>query len=205
MRDPLIAFRDQAEFDDRKLVALKRRRIFGVVLPLVTCSLVGVMVYVLMQTEPRRFNGASSKHVEDASSEESQVAAIASAYDASANERARIAAFAEEAERTAAAEEKAHTFAEGDIVVPVTDCLGFAEETDLHTFRAMLKNGDSAKARKFYEQLRKGQKSGKISKDEELEILSVSWSNDVMVEIGDEHWWVAPDWVKYPGVDKTGN
>lgn len=202
MRDPIYQFKDEVGNTETKASALKRKKFFNVAVPLFFVVLVVAGVIVLMQET----DSAAVMVTDDAANRETptemmQLSAIADVVEQSENEKARLTELSEDAKKAQDDRTTRSGFSVGEIVVPAGECLGFSEESDLSIFRTMLKHQDTAKARKFYEQQRKGRKSGKIAADEEMVVLSIAWNGSVLVEVGAEHWWVAPEWVKYPAAE----
>lgn len=203
MRDPIVQFKDEIGTGETKAAALKRKKFANIFIPLFLGACVVALVLVVMSEE----TPSSSVLTDDAAAKEKmtesmQIAAIAGGVE-DADEEARKAGDSapEKTPPETAAAKKKSPFSVGDIVVPSNECLGFAEASDLVTFRSMLQHGDVAKARKFYEQLHRTRNGGKIAPDEEMSVLAIAWNGSVLVEVGTYHWWVAPEWLKFPSVE----
>lgn len=204
MRNPIVQFKDEIGTGETKAAALKRKKFANIFIPLFLGACVVALVLVVMYEEPQ--HPAMVTDEDEAAknmTESMQIAAIAGGVeDMDAPQAAHDTESVREKSRAEiAAAKKKSPFAVGDIVVPTGECLGFAEASDLATFRSMLQHGDIPKARKFYEQLHRTRNGGKISPDEEMSVLSINWNGSVLVEVGTYHWWVAPDWIKFPAAE----
>lgn len=207
MRNPIVQFKDEIGTGETKAAAFRRRKFANIFIPLFLGACVVALVLVVMYEEPKRANvSADENAVAEKMTESMQVAAIAGVVeDLDAVPTEAEQSVREKTKAEIAAAKKKSPFAVGDIVVPTSECLGFAEASDLATFRNMLQHGDVDKARKFYEQLHRTRMGGKISPDEEMSVLAIAWNGTVLVETGSYRWWVAPDWLRFPSSDGTSS
>lgn len=203
MRNPIVQFKEEVGTGDTKAAALKRKKFANIFIPLFLGACVVALVLVVMYEEPTRANLVTDDSAQgQAMTESMQVAAIAGVVeDLDAVRGEAEESVRDKSKADTAAVKKKSPFAVGDIVVAAGECVGFAEESDLATFRSMLQHGDVPKARKYYEQLHHTRMGGKLSPGDEMSVLRIAWNGAVLVETGTYRWWVAPDWLKFPSVE----
>lgn len=190
MKEPLTVFKD-TDIPERNTHAdaLKRKNLLGCLVPLFCMGLAGAFVMGVIRMGP-------PKPVQPARAEMPEKKGAPKAAE---SERKKLASLTLESERTEQ-QTTSNSFEEGDEVQPVADCMGFAEATDLNTFRMMLRHGDSESARHYFEQLQTSHKSVKLPALLHMTVATTSWNGSLQVIAGAEGWWVAQEWLE-PATD----
>lgn len=194
MNEPKVQFRSEEELKaatNPRINAMKMRSFVGCLIPLICMACASVFVMTVIKMGPPKPTLAPGKDVVVKGAEEKEAEA---AGKRSVTERRTLAHLADKDQDTATAE--TIQFEVGDEVQPVTDCMGFAEETDLNAFRAMLRHGDASKARAYFEQLVTNHKGIKLPALLHMTVAGSAWNGSQQVIVGTDQWWVAQEWLE---------
>lgn len=174
--------------------AMKVRGFIGCLVPLICMACAGAFVMAVIRMGPPKPTLRPGKEVVVKAAEEKEAEA---ATKKAATERRTLANLTENAVHRGPADESGHApFEVGDEVQPVTDCMGFVEETDLNAFRSMLRHGDASKARSYFEQLVTHHKGIKLPALLHMTVSATAWNGSLQVIVGTEQWWVASEWLE---------
>lgn len=197
MNEPKVQFRTEEELkaaQNTRINAMKLRGFIGCLIPLICIACAGAFVMAVIRMGPPKPTLAPGKEVVVKAAEEKEAEA---ATKKAATERQTLANLTETgASNGADGDASQTTFEVGDEVQPVTDCMGFAEETDLNAFRSMLRHGDASKARSYFEQLVTHHKGIKLPALLHMTVAASAWNGSLQVIVGTEQWWVANEWVE---------
>lgn len=197
MKEPKVQFRTEEELkkaQNPRINAMKVRSAVGCLIPLVCMACAGAFVMAVIRLGPPKPTLPPGKEVVTKAAEEKEAEA---ATKRAVTERETLANLTENGAARGAASAAAQTsFEVGDEVQPVTDCMGFSEETDLNAFRAMLRHGDAAKARSYFEQMSLHHKGIKLPALLHMTVAASAWNGSLQVIVGTEQWWVANEWVE---------
>lgn len=194
MNEPRVQFRTEEELEGAKnprIDPVKMKGFIGCLFPFICMVCAGAFVLAVIRMDPPRPTLPPGKEVVVKAVEEKDAEA---ATRKAVTERATLANLTENGEDTYAVSRAA--FEVGDEVQPVSDCMGFSEETDLNAFRAMLRHGDATKARSYFEQLSMQRKSIKLPALLHMTVAASAWNGALQVIVGTEQWWVANEWVE---------
>lgn len=205
MNEPKVQFRTEEELkaaQNPRVNAMKIRGFIGCLIPLICMACAGAFVMAVIKMGPPKPTLRPGKEVVVKAAEEKEAEA---ATKKAVTERRTLANLADAPANGNAAEsaEKA-PFEVGDEVQPVTDCMGFTEETDLNAFRSMLRHGDAAKARSYFEQLTMHHKGIKLPALLRMTVSATAWNGSLQVIVGTDQWWVANEWVELATDEEIG-
>lgn len=205
MNEPKVQFRTEEELkaaQNPRVNAMKVRGFIGCLVPLICMACAGVFVMAVIKMGPPKPTLRPGKEVVVKEAEEKEAEA---ATKKAATERRTLANLTENGADNAAADEAGHSaFEVGDEVQPVTDCMGFTEETDLNAFRSMLRHGDAGKARSYFEQLVTHHKGIKLPALLHMTVAATAWNGSLQVIVGTDRWWVANEWLELATDEESG-
>lgn len=197
MKEPLAQFRTEEELkaaQNPRINAIKMRGYVGCIVPFICMICAAGFVFAVIKMEPPKPVLAPGQKVVSKAADEKEAEA---ATKKSATERRTLANLVDRTEGAGVSTmPDMVNFEVGDEVQPVTDCMGFADETDLNAFRAMLRHGDAAKARAYFEQLSIQHKSIKLPALLHMTVAASAWNGSQQVIVGTEQWWVANEWLE---------
>lgn len=197
MKEPKVQFRTEEELkaaQNPRVNAMKIRGFIGCLIPLICMACAGAFVMAVIKMGPPKPTLRPGKEVVVKAAEEKEAEA---ATKKAATERRTLANLTENGANRGTADESGHApFEVGDEVQPVTDCMGFVEETDLNAFRSMLRHGDASKARSYFEQLVTHHKGIKLPALLHMTVAATAWNGSLQVIVGTEQWWVASEWLE---------
>lgn len=197
MKEPLAQFRTEEELKEARnprINAMKMRGYAGCILPFICMVCAGVFVFAVIKMGPPKPLLAPGEKVVTKEAEEKEAEV---ATKRTATERRTLANLVDRTEDgNLSSLVGMESFEVGDEVQPVTDCVGFADETDLSAFRSMLRHGDAAKARAYFEQLSIQRKSIKLPALLHMTVAASAWNGSQQVIVGTEQWWVANEWLE---------
>lgn len=196
MKEPMVQFKTEEELkyaSNPRLNAMKIRGYIGCLIPLICIACAVAFVMTVIRLGPPAPALAPNRRTETPAQSEKEAA---EASKKAVTERNTLANLISDSASSGASANIAKTdFEVGDEVQPVTDCMGFSDETDLNAFRAMLRHGDAAKARAYFEQLVINHKAIKLPALLRMTVAASSWNGSQQVIVGTEQWWLAQEWL----------
>lgn len=197
MKEPLAQFRTEEELkaaQNSRINAMKMRGYIGCIIPLICMICAGAFVFAVIRMGPPK---PVLTPGQDAVSKEASEIEAEAATKRTATERRTLADLVEHTGSDGvSAKPNTASFEVGDEVQPVSDCMGFTDETDLSAFRSMLRHGDAAKARDYFEQLSMHRKGIKLPALLHMTVAASAWNGSLQVIVGTEQWWVSNEWVE---------
>lgn len=206
MNEPKVQFRTEEELksaQNPRVSAMKVRGFIGCLIPVICMACAGAFVMAVIKMGPPKPTLPPGKEVVVKAAEEKEAEA---ATKKAATERRTLANLTtDNGVDHSKADEFGHaTFEVGDEVQPVSDCMGFSDETDLNAFRAMLRHGDASKARSYFEQLVTHHKGIKLPALLHMTVAATAWNGSLQVIVGTEQWWVANEWLETATDEEPG-
>ena len=188
MRDPLNHFRENDDDLSDVVKAARRREILSALLPLVCIGLAGAFVMCVI-----KYGSSAPASLSTVRMETPEALVTPGSVEAERAAMARMSAATPDTPQSAAS-----PYDIGDEVelIGAETSFGFAEETDLNTFRMMLRSGDATKASRYFAQLQVSGKSSKLPAVTAMPVASVAWNGTLCLQQNGRRWWVAPEWVK---------
>lgn len=188
MRDPLNHFRENDDDLSGVVKAARRKEILSTLIPLLCIGLAGAFVMGVI-----KYGSSAPVSLSTAKTENPEALVTPGSVEAERAAMARMSVSTPDTPQSAASPYDIEDEVE---LVGAETSFGFAEETDLNTFRMMLRSGDASKASRYFAQLQVSGKSAKLPAAMAMPVAGVAWNGTLCLQLNGHRWWVAPEWVK---------